>query len=117
VSSEPRHPLWKAICGFSLEAVKAVLGDAIDLAIKERGGVKYVVGRDADLGRLVTDAELAAIARASTRRYWTDGRRLYREAIEVDAIPPLRELDAVEALERFGLDALEETSEKGSADA
>ena len=30
------HPVWKAINAFSLPAVKAVLGGAINLSIKQR---------------------------------------------------------------------------------
>ena len=108
------HPVWKAINAFSLPAVKAVLGGAIDLAIKQRGGVSYIAGRDADLERLVSDDQLRAIALASPLRFWTDGRHLWWYDAGLPDSAKLQDISAAEALERFGLDALDEAYEKGS---
>jgi hypothetical protein len=108
------RPVWKAINAFSLPAVKEVLGAAIDLAVKERGGVSYIVGRDADLELPLTDEQLSAIARASPLRYWTDGRHLWWYDAGVPDRRKLQNISAAEALERFGLDALDEAYEKGS---
>ena len=107
------HPVWKAINAFSLDAVKAVLGAQIDLALKQKGGVSYMVGRDADLQRLLSDEQLRAIALASPLRYWTDGRRLWWYDAGVPDRSKLQEIGATEALERFGIDALDEAYEKG----
>ena len=108
------HPVWKAINAFSLPAVKAVLGAAIDLAIKQRGGVSYIVGRDGDLELPLTDEQLRAIALASPLRFWTDGRHLWWYDAGVPDRDKLQEISAAQALERFGLDALDEAYEKGS---
>ncbi len=108
------HPLWKAINAFSLPAVKAVLGGAIDLAIKQRGGVSYIVGRDADLERLVSDEQLRSIALASPLRFWTDGRHLWWYDAGLPEGAKLQEIGAADALERFGMDALDESYEQGS---
>ena len=108
------HPVWKAINAFSLPAVKAVLGGAIDLAIKQRGGVSYIVGRDADLELPLTGEQLRDIARASPVRYWTDGRHLWWYDAGLPDGAKLQDIGAADALERFGLDALDEAYEKGS---
>lgn len=103
-----------AINAFSLAAVKAVLGAAIDLTVKEKGGVSYIVGNDASLELPVSEAQLRAIALASPLRYWTDGRHLWWYDAGLPDGARLQAISAAEALERFGLDALDETYEKGS---
>jgi hypothetical protein len=103
-----------AINAFSLAAVKAVLGAAIDLTVKEKGGVSYIVGRDANLDLPVTDAQLRAIAAASPLRYWTDGRHLWWYDAGLPDSRKLQEISAAQALDRFGLEALDEAYEKGS---
>ena len=114
MDSPARHPLWKAVCAFSVEAVKVVMGEGVELHEKERGGVRYLVGRDAGSARLIDDEQLLAMARSSQLRYWTDGRRLFRDDGR-ETNPALQAINAVQALERFGLDAMEEAYEKGSS--
>ena len=114
MDSPARHPLWKAVCAFSVEAVKVVMGESVDLDERERGGVRYLVGRDAGSARLIDDEQLLAMARSSQLRYWTDGRRLFWDEGREDN-PALQAINAVQALERFGLDAMEEAYEKGSS--
>jgi hypothetical protein len=113
VVGSTQHLLWKAVCAFSVDAVKAVMGDAVDLYERERGGVTYIAGHDAGSQRLISDEQLQAIARASAVRYWTDGRKLFWDDGR-DTRPASQAITATQALERFGLDALEEASEKGS---
>jgi hypothetical protein len=88
--SEPRHPLWKALASFGDDAGRRVLPSIDD-------------------ERLLTDEQVAAIADASSARYWTDGRCLFGLHYPESAHEPLT---ARQALDRFGLDALEEAHEK-----
>jgi hypothetical protein len=89
------RPLWMALHVFGEDAAGRVLA------------------KTESHERELSDAELAAIARASTRTFWSDGQTLYARKPSPELAANSRELDAHTALLEIGLHVLYEARERG----